>query len=66
VQAVVDRRSNRRRYDAQVAVAAFSERLRDEVDLGGIRAEILGTAHSTLQPATASIWLRGEHQPGQR
>jgi hypothetical protein len=66
VQAVVDRRFNRRRYDAQVAVAAFSERLRDEVDLGGIRAEILGTAHSTLQPATASIWLRGEHQPGQR
>jgi hypothetical protein len=65
VQAVVDRRFNRRRYDAQVAVAAFSERLRDEVDLGGIRAEILGTAHSTLQPATASIWLRGEHQPGQ-
>ncbi len=57
VQARVDRRFNRARYDAEVTMAAFASRLRDEVDLGQLQADIRATATRTVQPATASVWL---------
>ncbi len=59
VQARVDRRFNRARYDAERTVAAFTGRLRDEVDLEVLRAEVLRTLEVTLEPESASIWLRG-------
>ena len=58
VQRVVDRRFNRARYDAERTVAAFASRLRDEVDLEQLRAEILGTVAQTVEPSTVSLWLR--------
>jgi len=58
VQARVDRRFNRARYDAERTLAAFAGRLRDEVDLGQLRAEIIGTVDRTVQPTTVSVWLR--------
>ena len=58
VQARVDRRFNRARYDAERTVAAFVGRLRDEVDLGQLDAEIMATVARTVQPTSVSLWLR--------
>jgi len=58
VQRLVDRRFNRSRYDAERTVAAFAERLRDEVDLDQLRAEILATVTATVEPSSVSLWLR--------
>jgi hypothetical protein len=58
VQRLVDRRFNRSRYDAERTVAAFAERLRDEVDLEQLRTEILATVSATVEPTSVSLWLR--------
>jgi hypothetical protein len=58
VQAAVDRRFNRRRYDAARTIAAFSARLRQQVDLDTLTAELLGVVEQTMQPTQASLWLR--------
>jgi hypothetical protein len=58
IQAAVDRRFDRRRYDAGRTIQAFSVRLRDQVDLGTLSAELLAVVDQTLQPTTASLWLR--------
>ena len=58
VQAVVDRRFNRRRYDAARTVEAFSARLRDQVDLDTLAAELLAGVEQTVERTTVSLWLR--------
>ena len=58
VQTAVDRRFNRARYDAARTVEAFSVRLRDEVDLDMLSAELLTVVDQTVQPTQASLWLR--------
>ena len=58
IQQAVDRRFNRRRHDAARIIAAFSARLRDQVDLDTLTAEVLGVVDQTMQPTRASLWLR--------
>jgi hypothetical protein len=58
VQAVVDRRFNRRRYDAARTVEAFSTRLRDQIDLDTLTAELLAVVDHTVEPTAAWLWLR--------
>jgi hypothetical protein len=58
VQHVVDRRFNRARYDAAAVVEQFAARLRDQVDLDAVRRDLVGVVHRTVQPVSASLWLR--------
>jgi hypothetical protein len=60
VQAVVDRRFNRARYDAAQTIEAFTQRLRDEVDLVALRRDTLEVVAATVQPVGATLWLRGQ------
>jgi hypothetical protein len=58
VQQAVDRRFNRHRYDGARTIAAFSARLRDEIDLDTLTTELLAVVDQTMQPTQASLWLR--------
>jgi hypothetical protein len=62
IQAAVDRRFNRRKYDAARTVEVFSGRLRDEIDLDTLSAELLAVIAQTMQPTRASLWLRPSAQ----
>ena len=66
VQASVDRRFFRSRYDSTAELAALNRRLRGRVDIEGLQTEIAGTVNRILQPASATLWLRGERAPIRR
>jgi hypothetical protein len=59
IQAVIDRRLYRRRYDAEMVLGSFASRLRDEVDLDTLSAELRTAAGRAVQPASVGVWIRG-------
>jgi hypothetical protein len=57
VQAMVDRRFDRSRYDAERVVAQFSVQLREQVDLDVLGADLIGVVHQVLAPEHLALWL---------
>jgi hypothetical protein len=62
-QAVVDRRFNRRKYDAAKTIQAFSTRLRDQIDLDTLSTELLAVVDQTMEPTQVSLWRRPSASP---
>ena len=65
VQALVDRRFDRPRLEAERILTIHDERLRHETDLGRIEVDVLDTVTATLRPTIASVWIRrpGTNRP---
>jgi hypothetical protein len=62
VQAIIDRRFYRRKYDAAKIVEAFSATLRNEVDLNQLSEHLIAVVQDTMQPVQISLWLRRSEQ----
>jgi hypothetical protein len=58
VQSAVDRRFDRARYDGERTVAAFTARLRDQIDLAGLQGDLATTVGAALHPTSTGVWVK--------
>jgi hypothetical protein len=63
LQEFIDRRFNRRKYDAARTIEAFSGRLREEIDLDALTTHLVDVVEVTMEPASVSLWLRPSSGP---
>jgi hypothetical protein len=64
LQHLLDRRFDRGRYDAEQTMELFAERIRNEVDLGKLRADVEATAERSLRPLAVGLWFRATGRTG--
>ncbi|MGB4872967.1 MAG: hypothetical protein WBP47_23165 [Candidatus Promineifilaceae bacterium] len=65
VQAFIDRRFFRKKYDAQQVLAQFAQTARDETDMAALQAELLRVVQETMQPESVTLWLKDSKWSGQ-
>ncbi len=66
IQNAIDKRFYRKKYDAQQVLTKFAETVRDETDLEKLTGELLNVVNETMQPKSASVWLKTQRERGPR
>jgi hypothetical protein len=66
VQSIIDRRFNRKKYDAQQVLNDFAMTVRDETDLEKLTGRLIQVVDETMQPRSVSLWLKKTGEPRRR